>query len=134
MKPAPQRLRRSPAVRSTGAARPTAPAWSPGRAIWNAPRVAVGVAALLSALCASSRADDAAIGAEIYHENCTACHGRGLVSPGGLAFDLRKFPLDEPERFRQSVLKGTPKGMPAWQGLLSADDVKALWDYLKANR
>ena len=53
-----------------------------------------------------------------------------MVNPG-LAADLRKFPPSEPGRFRQTVLKGTPKGMPAWESQLSADDVNALWDYVK---
>jgi mono/diheme cytochrome c family protein len=29
------------------------------------------------------------------------------------------------------VLEGKPPGMPAWRQQLNADDVKALWDYVK---
>ncbi len=81
---------------------------------------------------APGRADDAAIGREIYDEHCAKCHGKQMQAPAGLVFDLRRFPRAEPARFRQSVLQGTPKGMPAWQGQLTADDIQALWDYVKS--
>ncbi|MDQ6880825.1 MAG: cytochrome c [Pseudomonadota bacterium] len=55
-----------------------------------------------------------------------------MVSPGALAFDLRKFPAAEADRFRRSVLDGTPKGMPAWKSQLSPEDIEALWDYVKS--
>jgi mono/diheme cytochrome c family protein len=77
-------------------------------------------------------ADDAAIGREIFDEHCARCHGKQMQAPAGLAFDLRKFPPGEAARFQQSVLKGTAKGMPAWQGQLSPEDIKALWDYVKS--
>jgi hypothetical protein len=53
-----------------------------------------------------------------------------MVSPG-LAFDLRKFPANDFNRFQNAVLEGKPPGMPAWRHQLNADDVKALWDYVK---
>jgi mono/diheme cytochrome c family protein len=81
---------------------------------------------------APSHADDAAIGREIFDEHCAKCHGKQMQAPAGLAFDLRKFPPTEAARFQQSVLKGTAKGMPAWQGQLSIEDIKALWDYVKS--
>ena len=76
------------------------------------------------------QANDAALGKEIYQDTCAACHGRDMVSPG-LAFDLRQFPLAEFERFQNSVMNGKPPGMPAWRSQLSAEDIKALWDYVK---
>jgi mono/diheme cytochrome c family protein len=79
-----------------------------------------------------AHADDAAIGREIFDEHCAKCHGKQMQVPIGLAFDLRKFPPAEALRFQQSVLKGTGKGMPAWQGQLSIEDIKALWDYVKS--
>ncbi len=77
-------------------------------------------------------ADDAAIGREIFDEHCAKCHGKQMQAPAGLAFDLRRFPATEATRFQQAVLKGTAKGMPAWQSQLSAEDIKALWDYVKS--
>lgn len=86
---------------------------------------------LASAITASlAQADDAGLGRDIYKDFCASCHGKDLVSTG-LAFDLRKFPQDEPQRFVQSVLNGTAKGMPAWKSQLSEQDINALWDYVK---
>jgi len=51
----------------------------------------------------------------------------------GVAFDLRKFPKDDPSRFQNSVLNGKGTAMPPWRGQLSPEDVKALWDYLKTS-
>ena len=78
----------------------------------------------------SVKANDAALGREIYQDTCAACHGRDMVS-SGLAFDLRKFPLAEFDRFQNAVLNGKPPGMPGWRSQLSAEDVKAIWDYVK---
>lgn len=86
---------------------------------------------LLWGVAGSCLADDASLGREIYQDHCEQCHGKGMASPG-LAFDLRKFPLNDPQRFQQAVLNGTEKGMPAWKAQLSAEDVKALWDYVKS--
>ena len=77
-----------------------------------------------------AHADDASLGRDIYKDFCASCHGKDMVGTG-LAFDLRKFPLDSLSRFQQSVLNGTAKGMPAWKSQLSEQDVKALWDYVK---
>lgn len=53
-----------------------------------------------------------------------------MVLAGGAAYDLRKFPLDDPERFRRSVLEGRG-GMPAWNGVLSPPELEQLWAYLR---
>jgi mono/diheme cytochrome c family protein len=76
------------------------------------------------------KANDAALGREIYQDTCAACHGRDMVS-SGLAFDLRKFPLTEFDRFQNAVMNGKPPGMPGWRSQLSAKDVRAIWDYVK---
>ncbi len=75
-------------------------------------------------------ADDAEIGREIYHENCSSCHGKEMLKPG-LAFDLKKFPKDDFQRFQSAVLNGKGSGMPAWKLKLSAEDVKLIWIYVK---
>src|SRR5262249_36835899 len=50
-------------------------------------------------LHAGARADDADLGRELYDDVCATCHGRDMVNPGGVTFDLRKFPKDDFERF-----------------------------------
>jgi cytochrome c6 len=47
------------------------------------------------------------------------------------AFDLRKFPHDQPERFVNSVTRGKNM-MPPWGDLLDPADIDALWSYVVA--
>jgi mono/diheme cytochrome c family protein len=67
-------------------------------------------------------------GADIYERNCSPCHGSRMQDPQG-AFDLRKFPHGERERFIQSVTRGKNQ-MPPWGGLLKQEDIEALWAYV----
>jgi mono/diheme cytochrome c family protein len=69
-------------------------------------------------------------GAGIYDQNCAPCHGARMLDPNS-AFDLRKFPPDEKNRFVRSVTKGL-NSMPPWGDLLKADDIEALWAYVSA--
>jgi mono/diheme cytochrome c family protein len=71
-------------------------------------------------------------GREIYADFCAACHGRDMVNPGGVTVDLRKFPKDAFERFRNAVLDGKPPAMPAWRDKVGDDDVKLLWAYVRS--
>ncbi len=71
-------------------------------------------------------------GREIYGELCGSCHGRDMVNPGGITFDLRKLPKEDFERFRNVVLDGKPPGMPPWRDKVSDEDVKLLWDYVRS--
>src|SRR5262245_9105360 len=73
------------------------------RTAWVLGALAIGVA-----LSAGARADDADLGREVYDDFCVTCHGRDMVNPGGVTFDLRKFPKDDFERFRNAVLDGKP--------------------------
>ena len=70
-------------------------------------------------------------GRQVYDEFCTTCHGRDMVSPGLVTFDLRKFPKDDYSRFQASVLNGKPPAMPAWRDKLSNEDVMLLWAYVR---
>jgi mono/diheme cytochrome c family protein len=83
------------------------------------------------ALSAAARADDADLGREVYDDFCVTCHGRDMVNPGGVTFDLRKFPKDDFERFRKAVLDGKPPAMPPWRDKISDDDLKLLWAYVR---
>jgi mono/diheme cytochrome c family protein len=70
------------------------------------------------------------IGSALYALHCAACHGPRMADPEG-AFDLRKFPPDQHDRFIRSVTKG--KGsMPPWGGLLKSEEIEALWGYVVA--
>lgn len=70
-------------------------------------------------------------GREVYEEFCQTCHGRDMVSPGLVTFDLRKFPKDDPARFRGSVLNGKGTAMPSFQGRISDEEVGLLWAYVR---
>ena len=70
-------------------------------------------------------------GREVYEDNCETCHSRNMVSPGLVVFDLRKFPRDDPARFRGSVLDGKGTAMPSFRGRMSDADVDLLWAYVR---
>lgn len=70
-------------------------------------------------------------GRQVYDEFCVACHGRDMVNPGLVTFDLRKFPKDEFPRFQNAVLNGKPPAMPAWGDKLANEDVLLLWAYVR---
>ncbi|HEY6239716.1 MAG TPA: cytochrome c [Burkholderiales bacterium] len=69
-------------------------------------------------------------GADIYARNCSPCHGARMLDPQG-AFDLRKFPRDQHERFVNSVTRGKNQ-MPPWGDLLKPEEIEALWAYVLA--
>ena len=71
-------------------------------------------------------------GREVYGDFCVTCHGRDMVNPGGVTFDLRKFPKDDFERFRNAVLDGKPPAMPPWRDKLRDEDLKSLWAYVRS--
>ena len=96
------------------------------RTAWVLGALAIGVT-----LSAGARADDADLGREVYDDFCVTCHGRDMVNPGGVTFDLRKFPKDDFERFRNAVLEGKPPAKPPSRGKISDDDIKQLWAYVR---
>jgi mono/diheme cytochrome c family protein len=69
-------------------------------------------------------------GSDMYSRNCAPCHGPQMRDPEG-AFDLRKFPPEQKDRFVNSVTKGK-NTMPPWGGVFSAADIDALWAYVMA--
>ena len=71
-----------------------------------------------------------AAGAEIYSVNCSPCHGARMQDPGS-AFNLRKFPHDQRERFVTSVTGGKGQ-MPPWGDFFKSDQLDALWAYVTA--
>ena len=69
-------------------------------------------------------------GAELFAVNCSPCHGPRMQGSES-AFDLRKFPPDQRERFLRSVTRGKNQ-MPPWGDALSPDQLDALWAYVMA--
>jgi len=54
-----------------------------------------------------------------------------MVSTGGGFFDLRTFPVDQKPRFVSSVTNGK-RAMPAWGGVLKAEEIESLWAYVSS--
>jgi mono/diheme cytochrome c family protein len=88
-----------------------------------------GVLLIPAAAWAQDSAQIAA-GADIYRDKCAECHGERLVNSGS-SFDLRKLRADERARFDKSVNDGKGQ-MPAWAGQFSAEDMDALWVYIRS--
>lgn len=64
-----------------------------------------------------------------FHRTCAPCHGRNMVNAGTTVFDLRKFPLDQSDRFVNSVTNG--KGnMPSFKEQLAPEQIALLWAYV----
>ncbi|MFZ2628710.1 MAG: cytochrome c [Rugosibacter sp.] len=68
-------------------------------------------------------------GKRLYALVCARCHGLNMVLTGESTFNLREFPLDQKERFVESVTKGK-RAMPAWGGMVSPEEIEALWAYI----
>jgi mono/diheme cytochrome c family protein len=93
--------------------------------------VIVAALALMSVSAAgeeSFTASQVRLGAEIFERNCAPCHGPRMQDPES-AFDLRKFPRNQHDRFVTSVARGKNQ-MPPWGDMLKADEIEALWAYV----
>jgi alcohol dehydrogenase (cytochrome c) len=67
-------------------------------------------------------------GAKLYEQTCSHCHGVEMKT-SGTTFDLRTFPKNEKERFKDSVING--KGsMPAWGNKLTVEEVDDIFKYV----
>ena len=71
-----------------------------------------------------------------YSVNCARCHGQDAL-PNPVAANLLVSlapggPIDTYEKFFQVVNEGRPeRGMPAFKGLLSPDQIKSMYAYVK---
>lgn len=64
-----------------------------------------------------------------FHRTCSQCHGRNMVNSGTTVYDLRRFPVDDPDRFFNSLNNG--KGnMPSFKEALTQEQMKLLWAYV----
>lgn len=100
---------------------------SPGR---TATLLAAG-ALVASAAGAQSRfsVDDVNKGREQFHRTCSQCHGYNMVTSGLGPYDLRRFPVDDADRFFNSVTNGKG-GMPSFKEALTSEQMKLLWAYV----
>jgi mono/diheme cytochrome c family protein len=71
-----------------------------------------------------------------YSVNCARCHGQDVL-PNPVAANLLVSlapggPIDTPEKFSQVVNEGRAhRGMPAFKGTLSPDQIQAVYAYVK---
>lgn len=71
-----------------------------------------------------------------YSVNCARCHGQDAL-PNPVAANLLISlgpggPVDTPEKFAQVVSEGRPdRGMPAFKGVQTPEQIKAMYAYLK---
>ena len=96
--------------------------------------IIIGLTSLL--ICTSASAQETFpkeqidAGADLYATNCSPCHGARMLDPGA-AFNLRKFPPDQRERFINSVTRGKNQ-MPPWGDFFKPEQLDALWAYVVA--
>ena len=68
-------------------------------------------------------------GHQQFDRTCAQCHGRNMVNSGTTVYDLRRFPVDQSERFFTSVSNG--KGnMPSFKDALTQEQIQLLWCYV----
>lgn len=67
-------------------------------------------------------------GRQTYKQLCLRCHGPEM-NGGNNTFNLRLFPMEQKERFLNSVMNGK-RAMPAWKTVLSEEAVMDLWAYV----
>jgi mono/diheme cytochrome c family protein len=75
-------------------------------------------------------------GWKVYHVNCDRCHGVDAIG-SSFAPNLRRSVSPDGgvdhTAFVRDVEDGIPdKGMPAWKGNLTPEQIDAIWAYLKA--
>ena len=83
----------------------------------------------------TAAADQALIdkGKTTYAENCSHCHGPGMLNAGTITPDLRRFP-DDKARFFTTVKSGKNGKMPPWGDILNDDQIAGLWAYISSQR
>nr|QCI06507.1 cytochrome c553 [Erythroglossum lusitanicum] len=73
-------------------------------------------------------------GQQIFSQNCTACHMGGnnlVVAEKTLKIEaLKKFNMDSIQAITNQVTNGNVKGMPAFGGRLSEEDIQNVANYV----
>jgi cytochrome c oxidase cbb3-type subunit 3 len=93
----------------------------------------IGIALVLATASAAFAQDKAAIeaGTEVYATNCSPCHGERLANSGGVP-DLRNLGPDEKPKFDAVVTDGKGGQMPAWDGILTGEQIDQVWAYIRS--
>jgi mono/diheme cytochrome c family protein len=73
-----------------------------------------------------------AAGQEVFMANCAICHGADLNPMPGV-FDLKSLRVNQRDRFNSSVMQGVGDGMPAWEGIVTPEQLDQLWAFIQAN-
>lgn len=102
---------------------------------WRVTGKACSIILLAGVLSNASRADNAA---EIYHDKCSACHGKHGKSDTIFGKNLKIRPLASPEVLAQSdtelatiISKGKGR-MPSFERKLSSEQIKQVIDYIRS--
>src|SRR3954454_3689442 len=74
--------------------------------------------------------DQIGAGEQVYEEHCATCHGVKLRRTGAIP-DLKEQKADGRARFDQMVMGGRGQ-MPAWEGIISRDELNQLWEYIRS--
>ena|SRR5271166_3790327 len=92
----------------------------------------LAVCTLVFAGTGTAAQDRAAVeaGEQVYVEHCATCHGAKLRATGAIP-DLKQLKADGRARFDHMVLNGRGQ-MPAWQGIISSDELDQLWAYIRS--
>ena len=90
--------------------------------------IAAALALISAPVAGEESSAQVRLGAEIFERNCAPCHGARMQDPES-AFDLRKFPPNQHDRFVNSVMRGKNQ-MPPWGDMLKTEDIEALWAYV----
>lgn len=71
-------------------------------------------------------------GSVLYHTQCSACHGPGVIGGGSAVPDLRYLDATQHALFEKTVREGLhePAGMPRFDDLLSKDEVRLIQAYV----
>jgi cytochrome c6 len=93
---------------------------------------AIGLSLAQAGLAAEPSEAQIEQGREVYGEFCVTCHGRDMVAPGTVSADLRKFPKEDFERFRNVVMNGKGPAMPPWREKITDEDLTTLWAYVRS--
>ncbi len=92
-----------------------------------------GAVVFLTILGVSSANADSAKGAELFEENCVACHGESGVPnlPGAPDFSKGERLEKTDVELLKSINAGLNGVMPPWNGILSENEMKSCLDHLK---
>lgn len=98
-------------------------------------RLGAALVALIAALGPAAQAADTSLGAELYRQHCSGCHGGDgrPVMPTAPDFS-RPTALLKPDLTLLATIRGGRGAMPAYQGLLRDRDILDIVAHLRTLR